>query len=177
MPESTPYAVPRAITRRSLAARRQHPVPIVHGVPMSKSRPSVHRANAPPTRTMRPMKRLALAVLALSLVGCQERVTAQSGVFEEHEFQADAAATLALGTDCSKTGGKGCLSGICLHHRPEKDRGWTCSIACTSARECPESWECASILAGLPESSDRFCIPPTSWQAQPTTARPSSSSR
>jgi hypothetical protein len=94
---------------------------------------------------------------------------AEEGVLEEHRPLRGAAqeATGKLGEDCTRAGGSGCRSGLCLHAAPGRHSGYFCSRACDSEAQCPEGWACAQMYPG---PGGLVCVPPEGWGA--AVARP-----
>jgi hypothetical protein len=108
---------------------------------------------------------------ALLLWACQEppeeaprAPAAQPGgrVLTEHRPLAAASPpSKSVGEDCTTYGQAECLSGLCLHVRPQRNAGYFCSQACRATEECPEGWRCARLMPGSPEAG--VCQPPPGW--------------
>jgi hypothetical protein len=70
--------------------------------------------------------------------------------------------TRHLGEDCTTYGGSGCISGVCLHAKPARNRGFFCSRRCARRADCPVGWQCPQIYPG---PHGHFCVPPSNWTA------------
>jgi hypothetical protein len=87
---------------------------------------------------------------------------ASSRVLTEHRpLTAASPPSRSVGEDCTTYGRAECLSGICLHVKPQPDSGYFCSKRCRGLEECPEGWRCARLVPGGAE--DGVCQPPSAW--------------
>lgn len=73
-------------------------------------------------------KQLLAGMLMLAWMGCQgspgkspQEVPARDEVMTEHRSLQATHPTGRLGDDCTQFGASGCLSGLCLHTRPDHD--------------------------------------------------------
>lgn len=112
------------------------------------------------------MRRLLTLALLLPWLGCtgkdeQSPVQAPTPL-TEHRLRAAAEAHRKVGESCAQGGASECLSGLCLHVKPDPADGWFCSTSCTASR-CPEGWACNQLTPG---ASDSVCVPPPSWAGQ-----------
>ncbi|HYI02787.1 hypothetical protein [Hyalangium sp.] len=92
------------------------------------------------------------------------RVPAPAGakVLTEHRpLTAASPPSKSVGEDCTTYGRSECVSGICLHVKPQPGAGYFCSQTCRDLEECPEGWRCARLMPG--GSEDGVCQPPSSW--------------
>lgn len=80
-------------------------------------------------------------------------------VFSEHRTLVAEKATKLLGDDCTANGKSACQSGLCLHTKAAKDRGYICSSTCSKAADCPPGWSCVQTY---PSADGQFCVPPES---------------
>jgi hypothetical protein len=83
-------------------------------------------------------------------------------LFTQHQPLTVPSPTKAVGEDCALNGASVCLSGLCLHSKPDKDVGYFCSKTCTNSRDCPSNWQCVQYYPG---SDNQACVPPASWVA------------
>lgn len=83
--------------------------------------------------------------------------------FTAHQFLKGGKPARQIGEECSQYGGSQCLTGLCLHHKPDPHSGWVCSKGCLHDGECPsaQGWSCRSILPPVP--GNQYCVPPDSW--------------
>jgi hypothetical protein len=87
---------------------------------------------------------------------------ANSKVFTEHRPLAAASPpSKSVGEDCTTHGRAECLSGLCLHVRPQPGAGYFCSQKCRDLEECPDGWRCALLVPGGAEGG--VCQPPSAW--------------
>ncbi len=116
-------------------------------------------------------KRWVASALALFFCACTDSPEhtlpprAQDDVLTEHRPLQAAQPTGKLGDDCTQSGASNCLSGLCLHTRPEHNKGYVCSQRCQSSSECPRDWSCVSFYSSTHE---HVCIPPSLAQSQPS---------
>jgi len=83
-------------------------------------------------------------------------------VITEHRALDGGVPTSHVGEDCTLFGRSACISGVCLHAKPARDRGYFCSIRCRNRRDCPVGWQCPQIYPG---PQGHFCVPPSNWVA------------
>jgi hypothetical protein len=137
------------------------------------------RSAARPSRTSRFGSWLALGWSVALMGACDMQpeetprvpAPASTRVLTEHRpLAADSPPSKSAGEDCTTHGRAECLSGLCLHVKPQPGTGYFCSQPCRGLEECPEGWRCARLMPGGSEHG--VCQPPPGWAsavAQPRT--------
>lgn len=107
-----------------------------------------------------------VGLLVLALAGCSGQSGPDSSSIPQplrpHEFALAGKPTKQLGEDCTFAGKSECHSEVCVHVRPEPDKGYVCAKTCdmTGRGECPKNWMC---LQTHPSEKKGLCLPPTGW--------------
>lgn len=80
------------------------------------------------------------------------------------------ATRLQLGEDCGVGGGPSCVTGLCLHTKPQPNEGHVCVMTCDSTEDCPDGWACVAPIPG-PGPAAEFCVPPSGWVPRAVAAK------
>jgi hypothetical protein len=118
---------------------------------------------------MRAGKILLLVCLAPALMSLASAPSAVQDKAAEEKYgevlteptpQRASARARHLGEDCTGGGQAECLTNLCLKYRPGPQGGHVCSDFCESSLDCPDSWDCMTLIPG---NLERVCLPPRQW--------------